>query len=94
MTTKLYARAEVIRMLQIGEDLLLTLARERIVAGQPGGYTPEDVERIRVAHELAELGVNAAGLDVILEMRDHWLAERHDLLEIIQALRAKPPSAG
>jgi len=91
MALKLYARAEVIRILRIGDDLLATLEAEHIVAEQPGGFTSEDLERLRVAHELAELGVNAAGLDVILEMRDHWLTERHELLEVIEALRKKLP---
>jgi len=91
MALKLYARAEVIRLLHIGDELLAMLEAEQIVAEQQGGYTPEDLERLRVAHELADLGVNAAGLDVILAMRDHWLSERKELLEIIEALRKKLP---
>jgi hypothetical protein len=91
MPLRLYARSEVLRLLAIGEDLLATLAEEQIVVEQAGGYSREDLERIRVAHELADLGVNAAGLGVILEMRAHWLTERRELLDIIEKLRDKLP---
>ena len=86
MRVKLYARAEVVRRLRVDSGLLRELVRERIVIEQRGRYTEGDLDRIRVAAELQKLGVNREGIEVALRMREGWLAERADLLDLIDRL--------
>jgi hypothetical protein len=97
MRVKLYARAEVVRMLRVDDSLLRELVRERIVVERRGRYAEGQLERIRVAAELRKLGVNSEGIEVALNMREGWLAERSQLLSLIEGLigRARggtPPS--
>jgi DNA-binding transcriptional MerR regulator len=87
MRVKLYARAEVVRRLRVDAGLLRELVRERIVIEQKKGrYAEGDLDRIRVAAELRKLGVNNEGIEVALRMREGWLAERADLLHLIDRL--------
>jgi DNA-binding transcriptional MerR regulator len=86
MRVKLYARAEVVRRLRVDAGLLRELVRERIVIEQKGRYSESDLDRIRVAAELRKLGVNSEGIEVALRMRESWLAERADLLGLIDRL--------
>ncbi len=89
MTVHLYARAEVVRLLGIDRTLLARLEEEEVVLRRAGGYTADDLERLRVAAELADLGVNEEGIEVVLRMREQWLAERRELHELIDALRER-----
>jgi hypothetical protein len=86
MRIKLYARSEVVRKLGVDSGLLRELVRERIVIERRGRYAEGELDRIRVAAELRKLGVNAEGIEVALRMRDGWLAERADLLDVIDRL--------
>ncbi len=89
MTLRLYARAEVVRILHVDGRLIERLEDEEIVGARRGRFTADDLERIRIAAELAELDVNDAGIEVVLRMRERWLAERRELHEAIDALRAR-----
>ena len=89
MTLRLYARAEVVRILHVVSRLLARLEAEEIVESRRGRYTAEDLERIRIAAELADLDVNDAGIEVALRMREQWLAERRELHGVIETLRAR-----
>jgi hypothetical protein len=86
MPVKLYARSEVVRKLRVDSGLLSELVRERIIIERRGRYTAGELERIRVAAELRKLGVNSEGIEVALRLRDGWLTERADLLELIDRL--------
>jgi hypothetical protein len=86
MRTKLYARAEVVRKLRVDSGLLRELVRERIVIERRGRYSEGELDRIRVAAELRKLGVNSEGIEVALRMREGWLAERAELLDLVDRL--------
>jgi hypothetical protein len=86
MAGKFYARSEVVRRLRVDSGLLRELVRERIVIERRGRYAQSDLDRIRVAAELRKLGVNSEGIEVALRMRDGWLAERADLVDLIVRL--------
>jgi hypothetical protein len=89
MRVKLYARAEVVKRLRVDQALLRELVRERIVEEQKGRYSKRELERIRVASELGKLGVNSEGIEVALRMREGWLAERAELLDLIHRLHQR-----
>jgi MerR family transcriptional regulator/heat shock protein HspR len=56
-------------------------------------YSPEDIERIQQIRRLVdELGVNLAGVEVILNMRDQLERMRVDYEETIARLRAEHES--
>jgi MerR family transcriptional regulator/heat shock protein HspR len=56
-------------------------------------YSPEDIERIQQIRRLVdELGVNLAGVEVILNMRDQMERMRVDYEETIALLRAEHDS--
>ncbi len=87
MKVHFYARTEVVRLLRVDASLLRLLESEQIVAPR-GRYTPDDLERVRVAVELADLDVNPVGVAMILRMREQWLAERIELRSVIEALQS------
>ncbi len=58
-------------------------------------YTPEDLDRLEVILTLTrDLGVNLAGVEVILNMREKMEKLQHQVEEIIAFVREQlPPSA-
>ena len=89
MKVHYYARTEVVRLLHVDPELIELLEAEQLLAGRRGRYTSDDLERVRVAAELADLDVNPQGVAVILRMREQWLSERTELRSVIEALRAR-----
>jgi MerR family transcriptional regulator/heat shock protein HspR len=56
-------------------------------------YSPQDIERIQQIRRLVEeLGVNLAGVEVILNMRDQMERMRHEHAETVRTLRAEHES--
>lgn len=78
-------------MLSLDEGFLEKLLRETAICeGGSGRFTPAEVERIRIARHLEEdLGVNPAGVEALLLLRERMLAERRELLSVIEALRRR-----
>ncbi len=89
MRAKFYARAEVVSRLRVDVSVLRELVREEIVVERKGRYAAADLDRIRVAAELRKLGVNREGIEVALRMREGWMAERSELLALIDLLRRR-----
>ena len=92
MTTRHFiSRSEVIRMLEIEEDFLVSLESEEIVVGESdGSYASATVERIRVCRSLHhELGVNFAGLEVALQLLETIEAERSQFHEVLRLLKSQ-----
>lgn len=89
--SRYYRRTEVIEMLSLDEEFLDRLLRETSICEEIGGaFSADDVERIRIAHHLEEdLGVNLPGIEVALRLREKMLAERRELLSVIEALRRR-----
>lgn len=53
-------------------------------------YSPEDIDRIQQIRRLVnELGVNLAGVEVVLHMRDHIEQLQRDSEESIRRMRAE-----
>lgn len=86
-----YRRTEVIELLSLKEDFLDRLLQETSICEEVGGgFSAEDVERIRIARHLEEdLGLNLAGIEVAVRLRERMLAERRELLSVIEALRRR-----
>lgn len=78
------ARADVIAALGVEEELLLTLEREEIIRCEEGCYDAATVERIRICHTLRdELGVNLAGLEIVLNLLDTIEDQRRQFGEVL-----------
>jgi hypothetical protein len=91
-----YRRTEVVEMLGLEEGFLERLQRETSIAEETGGkFAAADVDRIRIARQLEEdLGLDAAGIEVALLLRERLLTERRELLSVIVALREKVTRGG
>jgi hypothetical protein len=90
-----YSRQQIVQILGIADDFLITLEREEIVfcdapEEHPGEYSEQMLERVRVADNLVnELEVNLPGVAVILEMRENLAALRHHLETLAEELRRR-----
>ncbi len=77
------------RELGVQREFLDLLVEARLVRLQDGCLTLRAAERVRVAWTLHhELGVNLAGIEVILPMLDRMEAERTRTRQRLLALRA------
>jgi MerR family transcriptional regulator, heat shock protein HspR len=89
---KYYTISEVIRIFGISEYTICRIEAEGFIEArrQEGSrkvFTPEDLERIRVILALSrELGVNWAGIEVILHMRERMLEIQQQVDEILDHL--------
>jgi hypothetical protein len=84
-------RREVQTLLNVDEAFLVELEREAIVRCDDEGCYPEAViERVRLCRTLHdELGVNLAGVDVILHLLDTIHAERMQFREVLSWIRSR-----
>ncbi|HEY7321595.1 MAG TPA: chaperone modulator CbpM [Candidatus Binatia bacterium] len=92
MTRKYLRVSEVIRICNVPREFIDTLERERIVEPimrrKLKVYSPEQVERVRVAHLLIEeMGVNLEGAEVALNMREQMIAMQRQFNELLHLLR-------
>lgn len=93
-TNKLISRQQVIALLDVSEEFLVSLEREEIVVWQ-GGYTSTTLETIRVCHSLhIELGVNLAGVEVALGLLDTIHADRSQFRQVLGQLRKEREDTG
>jgi MerR family transcriptional regulator, heat shock protein HspR len=87
-----YTMSEVTRIFGISEYTICRIEAEGFiqVRRQEGSrkiFAPEDLERIRVILALSrELGVNWAGIEVILHMRERMLEMQQQVDEIMNHL--------
>jgi MerR family transcriptional regulator/heat shock protein HspR len=90
---RLFMISVVSEMLGIHPQTLRIYEREGFIKPKRSGgntrlYSEEDVERLEMIRRLTrELGVNLAGVEVILSMRDKMERMKHDMEETIQLLR-------
>lgn len=85
-TNRLISRDQVISLLGVSEEFLVSLEREEIVVWQ-GGYTSSTLETIRICHSLhVELGVNLAGVEVALGLLDTIHADRSQFQDVLSQL--------
>ncbi len=87
-----YSISVVAEMFSIHPQTLRTYEREGLLRpGRTGGntrvYSEEDVERIELILRLTkELGINLAGVEVILNMREQMDAMQRQVNEMLQAM--------
>ena len=90
---KLYMISVVSEMLGIHPQTLRLYEREGFIKPKRSGgntrlYSEEDVEKLEMILRLTrELGVNLAGVDVILSMREKMEQMQRDMEETILSLR-------
>jgi MerR family transcriptional regulator/heat shock protein HspR len=91
----LYMISVVAEMFSIHPQTLRTYEREGLIrpsrtVGNTRLYSEEDVERIEMITRLTrELGINLAGVEVVLNMRAKMEEMRQEMEETITALRAR-----
>jgi MerR family transcriptional regulator, heat shock protein HspR len=89
---RFYTIREVTRIFGVSERILYRIEAEGLVRARRDEerrkcFTPEDLEQIRLIVELSrELGVNWAGIEVILHMRERMLAMQRQVEEIFDHL--------
>lgn len=87
-----YTIREVTRIFGVSQNTIYRIEAEGFVHSRRDeerrkGFAPEDLERIRMILELSrELGVNWAGIEVILHMRERMLAMQRQVQEIFDHL--------
>lgn len=90
-----YSISIVAEMFDIHPQTLRTYEREGLLrpartVGNTRVYSPDDVERIELILRLTkELGVNLAGVEVILNMRDRMEAIQRQVNGLLQAMAAR-----
>ncbi len=91
--TPIYTIGVVARMLKVHPQTLRFYERQGLIRPHRTTrnvrlYSPKDVERLRVIVTLIQdLGVNVAGAEIILEMRERILQLQKDLARVVARLR-------
>jgi MerR family transcriptional regulator, heat shock protein HspR len=91
MTRKYLRITEVIKICNVPQEFIDTLERERIVEPimrrKLKVYSPDQVDRVRVAHLLIEeMGVNLEGAEVALHMREQMIAMQRQFNKLLHLL--------
>jgi MerR family transcriptional regulator, heat shock protein HspR len=91
MTRKYLRITEVIKICNVPQEFIDILERERIVEPimqrKQKVYSPDQVDRVRVAHLLIEeMGVNLEGAEVALHMREQMIAMQRQFNELLRLL--------
>lgn len=91
MTRKYLRITEVIKICNVPQEFIDTLEREHIIEPvirrRLKVYSPDQVERVRVAHLLIqEMGVNLEGAEVALHMREQMIAMQRQFNELLRIL--------
>ena len=91
MPKEFYTITEVLEIFQIKERLLFDLEEEEIVCPtctddlQTKMFSTDQMERLRIAEILVEdMGVNIAGVEVILRMRQNMFEMRRQFDKILE----------
>ena len=83
---------DVIKVCHVDAEFISYLERERIIEPvwrrKAKLYSPDQVERVRVARLLIEeMGVNLEGAEVALHMREQMIAMQRQFNELLRLLR-------
>lgn len=91
--TPLYMIGIVAQMLSIHQQTLRLYEREGLVRpkrsrGNTRLYSPRDVERVRfILHLTRDMGVNLAGVEVILRMREQMEQMQKEMEDLIRYIK-------
>jgi hypothetical protein len=89
-----YTRRQLVDVLQVGDDFLISLEEEEIVTRDApddiaGEFSEIMLERVRVAANLVEeLEVNLPGVAVIIRMREEMAGQRRAIEKFVIRLRS------
>src|SRR6266478_1878372 len=91
MARKYLRITEVIKICGVDAEFVDYLERERVVEPTMRRklkyYSPDQVDRVRVAHLLmAEMGVNLEGAEIALHMREQMIAMQRQFIELLRLL--------
>jgi MerR family transcriptional regulator, heat shock protein HspR len=91
MARKYLRITDVIKLCRVEAEFIDYLERERIIEPitrrKLKFYSPEQVDRVRVAHLLIkEMGVNLEGAEVALHMREQMIAMQRQFNELLRLL--------
>jgi len=93
MAKEFWTITEVVQLLEIEERFLLELEEEEVICPVCRDKPPQklftslDLERLRLAKALVEdMGVNLAGVEVILRMRQNMMEMRQQFDAILEDL--------
>jgi MerR family transcriptional regulator/heat shock protein HspR len=93
MAKEFWTITEVVEILEIEESFLIELEQEEVICpvcrDEPPKklFTSSDLERLRLAKALVEeMGVNLAGVEVILRMRQNMVEMRRQFDAILEDL--------
>ena len=96
MAKELWTKTEVVDFFQIEERFLVELEEEEIICPlcpyDPSEklFSPTEMEKLRLAKILVEdMGVNLAGVEVILRMRQNMIEMRNQFDSILEDLAAQ-----
>lgn len=71
------------------------LVRPSRTVGRTRMYSEEDVDEVRrILHLTRDLGVNLAGIEIVLKMRRQMLLMQQELQELAEHVRQQPGGAG
>lgn len=92
MKGKFYRISTISRITNTDQSIIIRYEKEGLVepriVGEERLYTPDDLERIKMIRRLTdELGVNLAGVDVILNMREQMVRMQKEFEDIISDIR-------
>ena len=88
---KYFRMAEIVETYEVSAEFIRALERERLIKSvrrrRLKCYPLVEVDRIRVAQVLVgEMGVNLAGVEVALHMREQLISMRRELSSILRRL--------
>jgi MerR family transcriptional regulator, heat shock protein HspR len=93
MEKKFFTTTEVMEILQVNEDLIISLEREEILCPECGGdetvkhFSQNEIEKLRIARMLMEdMDVNLPGVEIILRMRESMINMRRQFDDILEDL--------
>lgn len=100
MNQRIISRDVVARQLAVSPTQLIRYERmgliECVVEGEVQGYEPAQVRRIwSITSYQRDLGINLAGVEVILQLRDRMAHLHHHLQDLAEQLQelVEPPQA-
>jgi len=87
---KRYSLSTLIEILEVTPSFIKRLEKAElilpVVEGEETFYTKHDLKKLLIARDLKEMGINLAGIEVILEMRERMLTIRKEADEILYSL--------
>jgi len=91
MVKKYFRLTEVVSICEVSEEFVLSLERENLIRSVKRRriklFPLDQVDRVRVAHILLnEMGVNLAGVEVALHMREQLIDMRKEQVFFLRRL--------